>query len=321
MRAALIILGACAPAAPPAFDVVAASHKAADDFDHGRAAPFTAVLAPGYVHTEAGAPRDRETELKRLAKYDPDAMHVATRTWKDEKSFIHGAEAVYTGQAIEKSTGKYGGYGFDGRYTFVWHYDRGWQLELWAWTAGGDAAERDTWNEMFKRGTGFNPEPNKLLVETASKLTPGVSLDLMSGQGRNVLWMAGAGWQATGIDYSHEGMEHARATAKTKGLTVNFVEADLDHEELGAAKYDLVTMIYAGDDRKLLAKAQAAIKPGGTFIYENFAQPDDTDRFKPGEIEALFAGWEIQRNDTIVGEADWGAGMKAPIMRFVARKK
>ncbi|HEY0250527.1 MAG TPA: nuclear transport factor 2 family protein, partial [Kofleriaceae bacterium] len=152
MRAALMILGACAPAAPAAFDVAAASHKAADDFDAGRAAELEPVLAPGFVHTEAGTPRDRATEIARLAKYDPNRVHVAQRSWKDEKTFVHGSEAVYTGQALEKSTGKYGGFTYDGRYTFVWHYEGDWKLELWAWTAGGAAAERDYWNDTFKHG-------------------------------------------------------------------------------------------------------------------------------------------------------------------------
>jgi SAM-dependent methyltransferase len=303
------------------------SHAVLDSFDRGDAKAFEAVLAPGFVHSEDGAPTDRAHELAKLAKYDPAKPHIIARTWSNEHVFAKGDEAVFIGQAAEHDSSGRGGRTYDGRYTLAWQWDgAAWKLALWTWQRAGEAAETDTWNDVFRHGTGFEKQPNKLLVQTAEPLARGSALDILSGQGRNVLYLASAGWKATGIDFSHEGIAQTRDAARAKHVDVELIEDDIEKADLGTAKYDLVTMIYAGNDAKTIAKAKQALKPGGTFVYEYFAKTDDTGSeewrgFEKGEIARLFPGWDIVRDDLVDDEPDWGGGKKEPLVRFVARKR
>ncbi|HEY6040040.1 MAG TPA: methyltransferase domain-containing protein [Kofleriaceae bacterium] len=328
---AVWILAACsstpaarAPAPPP--DVTRMSHAVIEAFDRGDEKAFEAVLAPGFVHSEEGEPTDRDHELAKIRKYDPNKPHIVARTWSKEHVFAKGDEAVFIGQAAEHSSGERGGFTYDGRYTLAWQWDgTAWKLALWTWQRAGEQAETETWNDVFKHGTGFEKAPNKLLVTTSDPLPRGRALDIASGQGRNVLYLASAGWKATGIDFSHEGIAQTRETARTKHLDVELIEDDIDKADLGTAKYDLITMIYAGSDAKTVAKAQQALKPGGTFVYEFFAKTDGSGEeawrgFQKGELAKLFAGYDIVRDELVEDSPDWGGG-KEPLVRFVARKR
>jgi SAM-dependent methyltransferase len=323
MRAALTIaLAACAAAPPPVVDIKGLSHQVIDAFDHGKRDDVEPRLAPGYVHIEGGAPRDRAKDLANLAKWKPDGPHIIERKWSEEQVLATGTEAVFVGRALERSAGARGGYSYDGRYTLAWHYEQGaWRLALWTWTRAGATAESDVWNDIFKNGTGYETKPNKLLVDTVEKVAPGTALDIASGQGRNVLFLASKGWKTTGIDFSHEGMEQARAKAKTQNLDVTWREEDVDVADLGTATFDLVTLIYAGHDPKIIAKAQQALKPGGLFVCEYFhATPDDKDAFATGELAKQFGGYEILRDEVVEDTPDWAVD-RASLVRFVARKR
>jgi SAM-dependent methyltransferase len=320
--AALVIVWAGCAHAPPAVDIKDLSHRVIDAFDHGKRDEVEPRLAPGYVHVEDGAPRDRAKDLASLAKWKPDGPHVVERKWSDEQVLATGTEAVFVGRALERSSGSRGGYSYDGRYTLAWHYEQGaWRLALWTWTRAGATAERDVWNDIFKNGTGYETKPNKLLVDTVEKVAPGTALDIASGQGRNVLFLAMKGWKTTGIDFSHEGMEQARAKAKSQNLDVTWREEDVDVADLGTATFDLVTLIYAGSDPKIIAKAQRALKPGGLFVCEYFhTAPDDKDGFHTGDLARAFTGYEILHDEVVDDRPDWAAD-RASLVRFVARKR
>ena len=45
-------------------------------------------------------------------------------------------------------------------------------------------------------------EPNRFLPPEVEGLTPGRALDVACGEGRNAVWLATQGWDATGIDFS-----------------------------------------------------------------------------------------------------------------------
>jgi SAM-dependent methyltransferase len=325
--AAVIVLGACAhappaaPAAPP--DVTQLSHAIIDAFDRGEAAVVEPQLSSGFVHAEGiSTVRDRATDLAKLRERTPGPSQITKRTWSNEHVFVKGSEAVFSGEAIEQSAGRNGGYSYDGRYLLSWRYDDGaWKLALWAWNAKPAGAEYEFWNNVFKGGTGFAKEPNKLLVSTVASAKPGTALDIMMGQGRNALYLAEHGWHVTGIDWSHEGILQARATASAKGVPLETIEADVDTFDFGTAKYDLVSMIYAGADPKLVAKAQTAVKPGGLFVLEYFSSNmPNMDGPAPGALAKLFAGWDVVEDTVADGVPDW-AMEHGTIQRFVARKR
>ena len=131
--------------------------------------------------------------------------------------------------------------------------------------------EREDWNR--KHGEGgrlFGAEPNRFLVAEVVGLTPGRALDLACGAGRNAVWLAEHGWAVTGADFSDVALAAAAQLAGERGVDVEWVEADLRAWEPPASAFDLVVVLYlqlpAEERRVVLARAAAAVAPGGTLL-------------------------------------------------------
>jgi len=326
MRAVVfIVLAGCAPVT---FDATARSHAVIAAFDRADMPALERELAPGFVQFE-GTPRDRAAALDETRKRG--GSHIATRTFSNEHAFVTGDDAVYVGEAVERNAGNRGSYAYDGYYTLAWHREHGhWRLALWTWRLAGDVSEIDKWNNIFKHDVGFEHAPNKLLVETIASETPGAALDVAMGQGRNALYLASRGWHVTGVDWSSEGIAHAQDQARKRGLQLEAIDTDIAGFDFGDAKWDLVTLIYAGNDKAWLAKIKRAIKPGGLLVVEYFHDtkhagatnvPDDLDGFATGELAQLFGdSFDILRDEVVDDTPDWATD-KASLVRFVARKR
>src|SRR6188508_206246 len=105
--------------------------------------------------------------------------------------------------------------------------------------------DRDGWNR--KHGEApllFGAEPNRFLVAEVSDLQPGRALDLACGSGRNAVWLARQGWQATGVEFSDVALEQARGLAAERGVEADWLEADLREWEPPAGAFDLVAVLY-----------------------------------------------------------------------------
>jgi SAM-dependent methyltransferase len=323
---AAVLCAACAPpvaapASPP--DVKQMSHAIIDAFDRGDVHAVDSQLALGFIQFEGTTPRDRAATLAR-ARERLAAEHVAQRTWSNEHSFVAGDDAVYIGEAAERGGGNRGSYIYDGYYTLSWHRAQGaWQLALWTWKRAGDAPERDFWDDVFKHDIGFEHAPNQLLVDSIANEKPGKALDVAMGQGRNALYLASKGWTTTGVDWSAEGIAHAREQATKRELALEIDDANIDHYDFGDAKWDLVTMIYAGADKDQLKKIVRSLKPGGLLVFEYFVPgPDVPDGgIPPAELDALLkGGFDIVRDDIVEAVPDWAVD-KAKLQRLVARKR
>ncbi len=99
-------------------------------------------------------------------------------------------------------------------------------------------------------------------------------LDLGCGPGLYTEKLARKGHQVTGIDFSANSIDYAKASAKKKKLNICYKQQDyltLADE----SQYDLIMMIFTDfcvlspDQRAcLLEKLHKALKPGGTFILD-----------------------------------------------------
>lgn len=112
-------------------------------------------------------------------------------------------------------------------------------------------------------------------IATSVGLQPGdCILDLGCGPGLYAERLAQAGFQVTGVDFSHNSIDYASGQAREKGLPIqyrcqNYLELD------DQALYKAVLLIY-GDfcplspeqRAKLLANIRSALKPGGWFILD-----------------------------------------------------
>lgn len=131
--------------------------------------------------------------------------------------------------------------------------------------------DREGWNERYAgRELLWTAEPNRFLAAEVAELPPGRALDLATGEGRNAVWLAERGWKVTAVDFSDVGLEKARRLADEHSVSVDWILADVTeyHPEEGA--FDLAAVLYlhiAPKQRRLvLARAAAAVAPGGTLL-------------------------------------------------------
>lgn len=112
--------------------------------------------------------------------------------------------------------------------------------------------------------------PNQFVEQEVTGLTPGHALDLGAGEGRNALWLAEHGWRVTAVDFSRIGLDKARTIAAQRGVTVEWVLADLFEYRPSAHAYDLVLVAYLQLPEpqlaQVLARAANALVPGGTIL-------------------------------------------------------
>ena len=115
-------------------------------------------------------------------------------------------------------------------------------------------------------------DPNRFLPAEVDGLTPGRSLDVACGEGRNTVWLAAQGWNVTGIDFSAVGLAKAEQLAGRAGVDCTWVVADVTEpfpESFGT--FDLVVLFYAQMDadgrRNMLTSSVRALAPGGTLLW------------------------------------------------------
>jgi SAM-dependent methyltransferase len=171
----------------------------------------------------------------------------------------------------------------------------------------------------------FNSKPNALLVETVRGLKPGRALDVDMGQGRNAVYLATQGWDATGFDYAAEGVAAAGRAAEAAKVPLQALVRRNEDFDFGREQWDLILLCYAW--LPLAAYAQRlvdALKPGGLLVIEALMDESGSDRAapwlpKPDELPKTFTALRILRYEDTRAQADW-SWRPERIARLVARK-
>jgi SAM-dependent methyltransferase len=127
------------------------------------------------------------------------------------------------------------------------------------------------WDERYAAAERlWSTGPNRWAEQELASLPSGEALDLACGEGRNALWLAGRGWRVTAVDFSRVALDRGRAEASERGLSVNWVQADLTTWRPQAETADLVLICYlqlaAAEMARVLEAAGAALRPGGTLL-------------------------------------------------------
>ncbi len=183
---------------------------------------------------------------------------------------------------------------------------------------------RGYWDDVFRGGKiQFNRNASKLLQYAIGDRKPGNAVDLGMGEGRNAVFLAAKGWQVTGVDISPEAVKQAQARAAAARVNIDSITDDLDHFDLGRAKWDLIVLLYmhawfheSGHNvPEILA---AALKPGGLLVIEGYA--GDKGAFQTNELLRDFAKLKIIHYEDVVDEADWAPGQKSRVVRFIAER-
>jgi len=127
------------------------------------------------------------------------------------------------------------------------------------------------WDERY-RGDElvWTDTPNQFLVAETAELTPGRAVDLACGEGRNAIWLAEQGWEATGVDFSAVGLAKAVRFAALREVQVTWVESPVESWTPPPDGFDLVAMCYLQlpqpNRSAALAVAASAVAPGGTLL-------------------------------------------------------
>lgn len=159
----------------------------------------------------------------------------------------------------------------------------------------------------------WTAEANRFLVAETEGLAAGRALDLGCGEGRNAVWLAERGWQVTGVDFSPVGLDKAARLAEQRGVSVQWLLADVVDHVPPPGAFDLVAILYlhiAGAAmHDVLRRGAGAVAPGGTLvvvghdptnIQEGYGGPQDPAIvMAPDEIAEALAGLEIQRAERV----------------------
>jgi SAM-dependent methyltransferase len=128
------------------------------------------------------------------------------------------------------------------------------------------------WNDRYAAAEFvWSTEPNQFLAAEVAGLTAGSALDLACGEGRNAVWLATLGWDATGVDFSDVGLAKAAKLAEANEVTAKtrWVCADAT-SWVPDEQFDLVAVAYLHLSEPLrraaMSVAVAALAPGGTLV-------------------------------------------------------
>nr|HEX4312965.1 methyltransferase domain-containing protein [Kofleriaceae bacterium] len=306
--------------------IVARTHELFDALDRADAKAFQAMVGPTFGRFYAGRFFDTAFLATGLATRADAHEPVRSRTWSDERVIPGPDSAVFIGEAVEHvpQTADHPAADVDDFETIVWvRTGADWKAALLQVAPAGLEGEKATWDATYRAGVGFNAKPNQLLVDTVKGRKPGAALDLAMGQGRNAVFLASQGWKVTGVDISDEGIKIAKDAAAKQKLKLDTVNADLASYDMGKDKWDLITMIYAGEDPALIEKIKVALKKGGVVVIEYFAKDATKGTgiggFAPGELAHELAGWKIVKDEVADGTSDWGQ-RTMKLQKFVAEK-
>lgn len=187
--------------------------------------------------------------------------------------------------------------------------------------------ERATWDRRYLEG-GYLPRPSpfSLLGQRIDRLPRGRALDVACGAGRNALFLAAHGYEVDAVDGSPEALRLAVEQARKQGLSVDWIEADLDdyvppHDDYAV----IVNCFYL--NRPLLSRLVDALADDGYIFIEQHLRtplpvPGNRDwRMEPNELLRTLDGLRIVSYEEAIGkDEDPGRDRDIATVRAVACK-
>lgn len=126
-------------------------------------------------------------------------------------------------------------------------------------------------------------EPPKALVELVEggKLRPCKAVDLGCGTGNYAIYLAGKGFDVTGVDISPTAIRIAEDNARKKGVRCRFVVADVlgDLKELKetfdfAYDWELLHHIFPKQRQRYVRNVYRKLNPKGRYLSLRFSEKD-----------------------------------------------
>jgi cyclopropane fatty-acyl-phospholipid synthase-like methyltransferase len=201
------------------------------------------------------------------------------------------------------------------------------------------------WNARYRAAGDdylFGIEPNQFLARRAHLFEDGhTALSVADGEGRNSVWLAEQGLRVTAVEISPVAVAKAQKLAAGRGVSVNFVVADLLAPDWPPAalenEFDWVVAIFiqfAGPNERLrqFAAMKRAARPGGRILlhgytprqieYKTGGPPFVENLYTPEILRAGFPDWTIEELAEYEAEIAEGSGHRgySALIGMVARK-
>jgi SAM-dependent methyltransferase len=207
-------------------------------------------------------------------------------------------------------------------------------------------SDPSSWDKFYSREAYvFGTDPIPLLKEYVHTFRRGRALDLATGEGRNAVYLAEQGFEVTGVDFSRVALEKSRKLAAERGVVIATVQADLREFRIDRESYDLITNIYF-PQRELFDQIKAGLRPGGTFVYEQWhpygwktrrpptgkpreAAPEESEVWQYSdvgleELARIFSGYQIVLyREAVVDQSGFGPRrgvMLTEVSSLIAKK-
>ncbi len=199
-----------------------------------------------------------------------------------------------------------------------------------------ETTEQAAWDQRYSGpDLVWGAGPNHFVAGELAVLRPGRAIDLATGEGRNAIWLAERGWQVTAVDFSAVGLARAARLAAERGVTVDWVRADLLDYQPAPGGYDLVLIAYLHLPSESLARifgaAAAALRPGGTLLVighdrDNIAHghggPQDPGRlYTPALVTAELDGLDIRKAEQVERHVQTPEGERTAIDTLVRAER
>jgi len=126
----------------------------------------------------------------------------------------------------------------------------------------------------------FNDPPRLLVALLKNKgIKPCKAIELGCGAGNYTIFLAGSGFQVTGVDFSRVAIQLAQNSAKSKGLDCRFISADVvgSLSEINDTydfvfDWELLHHIFPETREKYLDNVDRLLKPNGYYFSVFFSE-------------------------------------------------
>jgi SAM-dependent methyltransferase len=133
------------------------------------------------------------------------------------------------------------------------------------------------WEQRYARPDYlFGTAPNAFLAAQKPRLARGArALAIADGEGRNGVWLAEQGLEVTALDFSPTALDKARRLAAGRGVSVDFVQADLGVWAWPQDAVDVVAAIFIqfatpSLRETIFAGMKQALTPGGLVLMQGY---------------------------------------------------
>jgi len=136
-------------------------------------------------------------------------------------------------------------------------------------------SEHHRWNDKYSDPSFTMPSyPIPALERWIEDLPDGRALDVATGSGRNAIFLAEHGYTVDAVDISDRALRRGQAQAEERGVSIEWLCADVREYPIPPATYDVLTMSFF-DVRQTMPTIKEALAPGGVFIGEVHLRTSD----------------------------------------------